>query len=314
MKTLILSKKDISSIINMKKCIELCERAFVLTTEGGVTNYPRTWLESSYGGLLGAAYLEGEDYLTLKLLTKGTEIILIVDYKEGISVLMEGGLITDLRTGAGGAISARYLAKEGAENVGVLGSGRVATYALQALCEELELNEVKVYSRTQANREKYAETMSKTLGINVVAVPNSKEAVKDMDIIVTATKAVESILMDKEVSEGAHICALGNPPEIDPKLFLRSKVYLELNSQSKREGKLSNAIRAGVISDDTVFPELGEVILGRIEGRTDPRDITLFDSQGLIAQDAVSAWEAYSELKKQGVGIWVDMDISNCDH
>lgn len=309
MKTLILGKQDISSIINMKKCIDLCEKAFVLTTEGKVNHHPRTWLGSNYGGLLGTAYVEGEDYLTLKLLTKGVQVILLVDYTEGVSVLMDGGLITDLRTGAGGAISARYLAKEGAETVGVLGSGSVATFALQALCEEFDVRLAKVYSRTRANREKYAQTMGKALGIDVIAAPTSKEVVRDMDIIVTATKAVKPVLIDEDVSEGAHICALGNPPEVDPRLFLRCKIYLELNSQSKREGKLSNAIRAGVISENAVFPELGEVILGKTEGRTSPRDITLFDCQGLIAQDAVSAWEAYSELKKQGRGIWVDMDI-----
>jgi len=309
MKTLILEKSDISKIIKMKNCIDMCDEAFTMTTKGKIIQYPRNWLKPGRGGLLGTAYVTEPGYFILKLLTNGVQIILLVDYQRGTFVLMDGSLITDLRTGAGGAVSVRYLANENSETVGVLGSGNVAKHALWAICEEKEISYAKVFSRTETNRDRFVKEMEKMLGIKMSAVSSVDDAVRDVDIIVTATKATEPVLLEEHLQKGVHICALGNPPEIDPKIFLTAKVYLESLEQSRREGKLSNAIRAGLINGDAVFPELGEVILGISEGRTSREDITMFDCQGLTAQDAIPAWRAYTQMLEMGKGKWLDLEF-----
>ena len=309
MKTLILEKNDVSEVMNMKKCIDICEKAFALTSEGKVINFPRSWLRSDYGGLLGTAFVKEPGYLALKLLTRGVQIILLVDYTKGVLVLMDGSIITDLRTGAAGAVSAKYLAKKNSEIVGILGSGNVARNALWALCETIQIKSAKIFSRTRENRDRYAKEMGEKLGIEIAAVSSPAEAVEDADIIITATKAEQPVLLDENVPEGAHISALGNQPEVDPKIFLRAKVFTEFLEQSKLEGKLSYAIKAGVVDENVVFPDLGDVILGRKPGRTSPEDITLFDSQGLTAHDAVPAWEVYSQLSERGKGKWLDLDF-----
>jgi ornithine cyclodeaminase/alanine dehydrogenase-like protein (mu-crystallin family) len=222
---------------------------------------------------------------------------------------MDGSIITDLRTGAGGAVSAKYLANEDSNAVGVLGSGNVASHGLWAVCEIMGVSAARVYSTTRSNREEFAEKMGKRLGIDVTAVSSTKDAVRDSDIVITATKADRPVLLEEHVQEGMHICALGNPPEIDPKVFLKTKVFTELLEQSAREGKLSYAIKAGVVKEDVAYPELGNVMLGREPGRTHRRDITLFDCQGLIAQDAVPAWEMYTQVARSGRGKWLDLNM-----
>ena len=309
---LIIEKNDVSKVMNMKKCIDTCEKAFALTSEGKIINYPRLIGKSfakGYGGLLGIAFVADPGYLGEKLLTRGISIIYLVDYKKGVFALIDGTIITDLRTGAGGAVSAKHLAKKNSESVGVIGSGNVAKNTLWALCEAMQIKNAKVYSRTTENRERYAREMEKKLGIVVTAASSIKNAVQDVDIIVTATKAEQPTLLDEHVQEGVHIVSLGNPPELDPKIFLRAKVFSEFSEQSKREGKLSYAIESGVVDKNLVITDLGDVILARKPGRVGPKDITIFDCQGLTAQDVVTAWEVYSQISGRDMGRWLDLDI-----
>ncbi len=311
MKTLLLGKQEVSEAINMKKCIDICERAFVLAKEGRVNNFPRLWLRTDFGGLLGTAVVRDPGYLSLKLLTKGVQVVLLVDYTKNIVVMMDASLITGLRTGAAGALSAKYLARKDSRNVGVLGTGFVARHSLWALCETMKIESAKVYSRSNENRSKYVKEMGEKLGIEIAAVTSAAEAVRDTDIILTGTRAEGPVLLYEDVPLGAHIAALGNQPEVDPRLFLKANVFTELMEQSKLEGKLSYAIKTGVVKEDVVFPDLGDVIIGRNPGRRSPEEITLYDSQGLTAHDAACAWEIYSQLSARGKGQWVDTDFLN---
>lgn len=251
---------------------------------------------------MGTAYVNEPGYLCLKLLSNGFRFICLLDYERETHVMMDGSWITDLRTGAGGAVSARYLAKKESENVGILGTGNVARHALWAMFTEKKIRYAKVYSRRKENREKFVTRMKEKLGIDLDSVSSAKEAVEDMDIIITATKATEPVLLNEYVQEGMHICALGNQPEIDPKIFLQANVFLESLEQSRTEGKLSYAIKSGVLDSSVSFPELGEIILGKHSGRESTRDITLFDCQGLIAQDAIPAWDVYKKLRGTSLG------------
>jgi len=309
MKTLLLGKNDVSEALDMKKCIDICERVFILAKEGRVDNFPRMWLRSDYGGLLGTAVVKDPGYLALKLLTRGVQIVLLVDYTRNIVAMMDASLITGLRTGAAGALSAKYLARKDSRTVGVLGTGFVARHTLWALCETRKIESTKVFSRSGENRDKYAKDMGEKLGIEVIAAPSPAEAVRDVDIILTGTRADRPVLLYEEVPPGAHIAAMGNQPEVDPQLFLRANVFTELLEQSRLEGKLSQAIKAGVVKEDAVFPDLGDVITGKNQGRRSPEEITLYDSQGLAAHDAACAWEVYNQQSRRGKGQWVDFDL-----
>lgn len=309
MRTLLLGKQEVSEALNMKKCIDLCEKAYVLASEGHVQSFPRIWLRSEYGGLLGTAVIKEPGYLALKLLTRGVQVILLVDYTKNNVVLMDGSLITGLRTGAAAALSAKYLARKDSKTVGVLGTGFVARHTLWALCEMMKIESVKVYSRSNENRARYVKEMGEKLGIQINEATSPAGAVKDTDIIITGTKAEKPILQCEDVPPGSYIAAMGNQLEVDPKIFLRANVFTELLAQSKLEGKLGYAIRSGVVDENVIFPDLGDVITRKKLGRTLPNEVTLYDSQGLAAHDAVCAWEAYSQLSERGKGKWVDLDF-----
>ncbi len=187
----------------------------------------------------------------------------------------------------------------------------MARHSLWALCETMKIESAKVYSRSSENRSKYVKEMGEKHGIEIAAVTSAAEAVRDTDIILTGTRAEGPVLLYEDVPLGAHIAALGNQPEVDPRLFLKANVFTELMEQSKLEGKLSYAIKTGVVKEDAVFPDLGDVIIGRNPGRRSPEEITLYDSQGLTAHDAACAWEIYSQLSARGKGQWVDTDFLN---
>lgn len=309
MRTLLLGKQDVSEVLDMRTCIDICERAYVAMSEGRVLSFPRIWLRSEFGGLLGTAVVRDPGYLALKLLTKGVQVVILVDYAKNCLVMMDGSLITGLRTGAAAALSAKYLAKKDSRTVGVLGTGFVARHALWALSETMKIESVKAYSRSPKNRARFASEMGEKLDITVKDADSASEATRDADIIITGTRAEEPVLLSEYVPTGAHIAAMGNQPEVDPRICLRAKVFTELLQQSRLEGKLSYAIKSGVVKGDVILPNLSDVIAGKTKGRTSSEDITLYDSQGLAAHDAFCAWEAYTGLSEKGRGQWVEMDL-----
>jgi alanine dehydrogenase len=310
LRTLLLGKKDVSDVLDMRRCIGICEKAYVALSEGSVISFPRIWLKSEFGGLLQTCVVRDPGYLAVKLLTRGVQTITLVDYAKGCMVVMDGSHITGLRTGAAAALSAKYLARGDSRTVGVLGTGFVARHSLWAMTETMKVESAKAYSRSPENRARFSHEMGERLGIEVHSAPSAADAVRDADIIVTATSAEEPVLLDEDVPPGAHIGAMGIQPEVDPRLFTHSRVFAELLTQSRVEGKLSNAIKAGAIGGNIVFPELGDVVAGKLKGRTSPYELTLYDSQGLAAHDAYCAWDAYTCLSEKGSGKWVDMDIS----
>jgi ornithine cyclodeaminase/alanine dehydrogenase-like protein (mu-crystallin family) len=155
--------------------------------------------------------------------------------------------------------------------------------------------------------------MGENLDIPVQDADSASEATRDTDIIITGTRAEEPVLLSEYVLPGTHIAAMGNQPEVDPRIYLRAKVFTELLQQSKLEGKLSYAIKSGVVNGDVSSPTR-DVIAGKTKGRTSSEEITLYDSQGLAAHDAFCAWEAYTGLSEKGRGQWVEMDLRYIDN
>jgi len=296
-------------VLDMGTCIGVCERAYASMSGGRMLSFPRIWLRSEYGGLLGSAVVRDPGYLALKLLTRGVQVVLLVDYGRGCVVVMDGSHITGLRTGAAAALSAKYLARGDSRIVGVLGTGFVARHTLWAMCETMRVETARAYSRSAENRARFAGEMGDRLGIEVVEAPSAAEALRGADIVITGTRAEAPVLLDGDVPPGAHIAAMGNQPEVDPRIFLRAGVFTELLAQSRLEGKLSYAIKSGAVRGDADFPELGDVVAGKRSGRTSGEEVTLYDSQGLAAHDAACAWEAYTRLTEMGRGKWVDMDL-----
>ena len=194
--------------------------------------------------------------------------------------------------------------------VGLIGSGRQARTQLEALNGVHELAQVRVYSRNPANVESYVKTMDERVDAELVACTSAAEAVRGADIVVTATTAAAPVLLADDLEPGVHVVAMGsNNPlhgEVAPAALARvDRVFVDdLDGAHVEGGDLMAAERAGVLQWGQVI-ELGQVVAGRVPGRTADDEITLFASQGIALWDIAMAQAVVERAEAAGRGTQV---------
>lgn len=238
-------------------------------------------------------------------------VMVLFDVATGaLRAVIEAGRLGELRTGAASGISSKYLAKSDSRVVGLIGSGRQARTQLEALNEVHELSAARVYSRNPANVEAYVKTMSERVYAELVACTSAAEAVRGADIVVTATSAAGPVLLADDLEQGMHVVAMGsnNPVhgEVDAAAVARvDRVFVDdLDGAHVEGGDLMAAERAGVLQWGQVI-ELGQVVAGRVAGRTADDEITLFASQGIALWDIAMAQAVVERAEAAGRGIQI---------
>jgi alanine dehydrogenase len=199
-----------------------------------------------------------------------------------------------------------------ASTVGLIGSGWQAESQLEAVCVARKIGSIKCYSRDMFNRNLFAKKMHAQLHVDIHAVETAEQAVRDSDILITATNAREPVLVGKWIAPGAHINAVGanrmEGRELDDEVVFRSKlICVDSIEQAKEEAAdLIGPIERGL----TFWPcvrELGEIVAGKTTGRVDRDDITLFKSLGIAVEDvAVGAW-VYEQARERKLGKEIDL-------
>ncbi len=224
-------------------------------------------------------------------------LIVLLDPPTGMpyAILNATGL-TDLRTGAAGAIAARHLCRrqDGVE-IGLVGAGRQAEAQLAATASWLGIDRVRIWSRREASAEAFARKFSR-FDIRV----ESLERTADCDLLVTTTPSRVPIVQDAWIRDGTHINAIGadapGKQELDPAILLRASVFVDDPRQAVHSGEINVPITAGLYSIDRIAGTLGEVVLGR-RGRRADDEVTVFDSIGLAVQDLAIAGVALEERR-----------------
>jgi len=219
--------------------------------------------------------------------------------------IMDGQLLTTLRTGATSAVATRRLARKGPATVAVVGAGREAFMQLEAMRALGCVKNAKVYSLTPASRNSFAEYFRSTLGMDIVAVESGEAAVTGADIVLTAVASTEPAVMGRWLRPGMHINSVGTARptlrEIDEDVLRRSDVI----SVDTRSGVFSEAGDC-VIAKSWLRPEraceLSEIVCERVPGRTSDEQITLFKSVGTAVQDVALAVKIYSNAVALGLG------------
>ncbi len=246
------------------------------------------------------AYIKGGKYIMIKLVNVHYDnpknnlplingIILLMDSKNGIPLtFMDGKSITALRTGASSGLATKILSNQNSKSAVVIGSGVQALSQIEAIRNVRELDSIKVIGR---NMNKVEELCSK---FDSSIEPGIKDSLKDADIICTATTSKVPLFNYEDVKSGVHINAVGahqsNTRELDTKLIQKAKVYIDHLDPSKNEaGDIMIPISEGVYSWENIQGELGELIEGKIKGRTSDLDITVFNSIGNAVQDLAIA-------------------------
>ncbi|WP_309084632.1 ectoine utilization protein EutC [Chelativorans sp.] len=223
------------------------------------------------------------------------------------SLLLDNGYLTDIRTAAAGAVAARYLAREDAERVTIMGAGVQARLQLEALMLVRPLRQARIWAREAEKAARAAAELSEKLGIAVEPDGDAARAVGWADIVVTTTPSPAPILRAGWLKPGQHVTAMGSDAEhkneLDPQIFGSPIRYVaDSLAQTRRLGELHHAIAQGVLTVDSAFAELGQIIAGEKEGRTSAHDITVADLTGTGVQDTAIATLARDRARRAGAG------------
>jgi ornithine cyclodeaminase len=231
-------------------------------------------------------------------LPSGSGLMAVFDATTGLPValLLDNGFLTDLRTGAAGAIAGDLLARKHIEAVGVVGSGVQARHQVRCLRVVREFREVVAWSPNRERLERYCEELRGD-GYYVRAAENVEQLCGVSDVLITATPSRQPLVRAEWLRPGMHITAVGadspGKQELDAACLQRAElVVVDRLSQCAAFGELSHA-HASI--DQTAVVELGAILAGKAAGRTADDQITIADLTGVGFQDTAIASAALSQ-------------------
>jgi ornithine cyclodeaminase len=225
---------------------------------------------------------------------------------------MDAASITAIRTAAVSAVATDALALATASHLAILGAGVQAATHLEAIGAVRPLADVRVWNRTEARAEEFVAKQSNRFPFPILAVPTPEAAVRDADIIVSVTASPVPVLQRGWLKAGVHINAVGSSTpaarEIDTATVADARVFVDRRESAEAEaGDILIPIKEGRIELSHIKGELGEVIIGKVPGRTAAPQITLFKSLGLAVEDLASASYLMSRAREAGVGARVEL-------
>lgn len=324
-RTLLLTRSDVVSLLDLDACIAAVEQAFRLHAEGRSLPPGVLGVEAQDGGFhIKAAGLHGErSYFAAKVngnffynatrfgMPNIQGVIVLCDAGNGFPLAVLDSIeITIQRTGAATAVAARHLARPDSRTVAICGCGNQGRVQLRALRRVLPLESVHAWDLDGAAAQRFADEMAAELGLMAVAAGSPAAAAAESDVCVTCTPSRQAFLRREHVRPGTFVAAVGadNPhkQEIEPALLAASKIVTDVLDQCVEIGDLHHALAAGVVSRADVHAELADVVAGRKPGRTSAEEIVVFDSTGTALQDVAAAAVVYESAVKAGRGLALD--------
>jgi alanine dehydrogenase len=312
--TLHINEAEVRQLLTMPMAIGAVEEISRKQAEGAVVVHPRRRFELPGGGFfhyMAAADTEA-GFVAMKQYTyvKGKLCFLVPLYSATtgeLLALIEADIMGQLRTGAASGVATKYLARKLAKVAAILGTGGQARTQLEAIHNVRMLDAVYVYGRDPRRRNQFCEDMSERLGINVYPKESAAEAVREAEIICTATTSSQPVLNWKDLAPGVHINAIGanhaHKQEIDEAVVAKANlIFVDSLAQSRQE------------AGDLIIPfakkperwsevhELSELVGGRVAGRASDGQITLFKSNGIASWDLAAAAKVFALAKASGLG------------
>ncbi|TML04199.1 MAG: ornithine cyclodeaminase family protein [Actinobacteria bacterium] len=319
---LVISRDEVRALLDLDALIDALAVAMSDLSAGRASVPTRIGASApERDGILAAmpGYVPSLGALTAKLVTlfphnsdlpTHQAVILSFDPQTGQPIaLMDGTEITAVRTGAGSALSARLLAREDASVLAILGTGVQARSHARAMVRVRPIREIRVAGRDPAKARAVADELS-DLGADVHATASYEEASLGADIVCATTHAPDPVVRRAWLSPGAHVTSVGFNPngrEVDDETIVDASVCVEsraaiLAPLPAGSNDLIEPIRAGVIGEDHIQAEIGELVLGSRAGRTSDEQTTLYKSVGVAVQDAAAASLVLAAAREQGAG------------
>jgi ornithine cyclodeaminase len=317
----LLSEKDVRQVLLMDDLIAAMETALDQFSAGAVRQPLRIVVDVGGHAFYAVmpAFIQQPPALGTKLvsvfhsnaalgLPSHLATIVLLDPETGaLQAIMDGRYITEARTAAVSAASAKHLARPDARVLAVLGSGVQARSHIDALTRVRPFEEVRVWGRDPGRVGTLVEAITPHVRARVVASSSAGEAAAGADVIALVTASPEPVLARGSVRDGAHICAVGacrpDQREMDTALVRDARVFVDSRVGALAEaGDLVIPIREGAIDASHIAGELGDVFGGRIPGRQHAAEITIFKSLGMAVEDVAAARLAFERASERGLG------------
>jgi alanine dehydrogenase len=311
---LVINPNEVAELLSMEACISVMEAVLIDLSAGQAVQSLRQVLPLHESNLIGVmpGYLQGQEVAGAKIISvfpsnHGTAhpshqgLVTLFDSSTGVlKAVVDGQKITAIRTAAVSAAATRYLAREDAEVLAILGTGDQARSHLEAMLLVRSIREVRVWGRSLAKAQRFQQEMSHKYGVEIVVAESIQEAVQVADIICTVTSSTVPILKGEWLKAGVHINAVGacRPAdrELDSLTVQVAKLYVDrLESTHNESGDYLIPLKEGIITTDHIIGEIGELFSGTIEGRVAAAEITLFKGLGLAIEDLAAANFIYNE-------------------
>jgi alanine dehydrogenase len=342
--TLILSNDDVGKLLTMRDCIDCLEDAYRELAHGrGISRTrsdsvaPTTREDALYSlksmdgvvpSLGVGAVRINSDIITWPKVGNSmrrvkspaapggryTGLVLLFSSETGEPLaIMPDGVMQRIRVGAANGLGVKYMAREDAKSIGILGSGWQAGTQLTAVCAVRKIESIRCFSPTKENREKFCAEMTAELGIEVTPVDSAESAMAGADIAMCSTNTVDNVFFEQWLEPGMHLSSIKRP-EIEERAIARcDRVVLHTNDGKPMRFATRDldvpehgeergwGLSAGL--DFASLPTLPQLIAGEVIGRTSPAETTCFlNNLGLGYQFAVAGAVVYRKAREQGIG------------
>jgi ornithine cyclodeaminase/alanine dehydrogenase len=269
------------------------------------------------------AFVEKDRKVTVKFITQRERtqipgipaiqgVVIVIDSVTGeIQSVMDGNYVTALRTGAASGLATRLLARKDACIMALFGCGAQGKTQIEAVLCERPVSKILIFEKNRDRAYQFIEELQGGTAAEMIYCEDTS-ALLEADIICTATNATAPLFKREDVKKGAHLNAIGSfqphMQELDPRLIKDARVFLDQREACiKESGDLIKPIQEGIISENHIAGEIGDILLKRIAGRESDDQITIFKSVGVAIQDYVVATDIYNFSLEQGFGIDINL-------
>lgn len=322
----LLNKEDIVKVFSMQDAVKSVKEAFLLYSQGKTENPLRTKIPAEkYGGnlLFMPTYAEETGYASLKIIniypqniskdrpTSFAQVVLIDAGSGEILSILDGTYVTQLRTGAASGVCFDVLGRQDARIGALIGTGGQAETQLAAMLSVRDLDVVRVHDISKERTAAFVKEMNEKLAeyeTKIVAADSADEAVEDADLLITVTPSKEPVFDASKCKKGITISCVGayqpDMQEMDPAILPRaSKIFLDSKSAVLEEsGDILKPLSEGIIKEQDITGEIGDVLAGKRKGRESDDEIIVFETVGIGMQDLITAKAIYEKAVAEDVG------------
>jgi len=333
MKVIVLTESELRQVVKVdQQAVAAIEDAFTWLAEDKVAMPPIMHIEvPEYEGDVDikSAYVSGLDRFAVKIgagffqnfklgLPNSPAMMVVISAKTGVveAILLDNAYLTDVRTGAAGAVAARHLAPSQVTTAGVIGAGAQGRYQMMGLKTVRDFKRLLVYDMDESRVKQYVAEMESIMDAEILPAAGAEDVIRGSQAVVTCTPSRQPYIEAAWLHPGLHITAMGadlpGKQELEAAAVARADILVcDRRTQSFKMGEFQHAIEAGLVSEASPVIELGEITAGRKPGRQNDDQLTICDLSGTGVQDTAIAHLAVEQAVRKGFGMEIEMGIGH---